>query len=117
MHPSTRLDVAPSIDRDGALAFLREMRRGAWRLRERAWDRDARIFVFEPSGLTRLASRRELEVLALVSRGASNYEAGWVLGLRDSTVCTYATELARQMGAVPIDLMAFGPLFERAERR
>jgi DNA-binding NarL/FixJ family response regulator len=104
---------ASAPERDDALAFLREIAGGRWRLAARKWDEGRRTLLFEPHERPRPASRRELEALALVSRGAANGEAGWVLGLRGSTVCMHATRLAQHMSAGILDLVALGPLLER----
>jgi DNA-binding NarL/FixJ family response regulator len=119
MH-TERVRVTPvlrELDRREVLAFLREISRGRWRLHERRWDEAARTLVFAPSDVPRIASRRELQVLALVARGASNLEAGYILGVGDTTVSTYANDLARALDARPIDLVAFGPLLARLDAR
>ncbi|MBZ0119082.1 MAG: hypothetical protein K8H88_18955 [Sandaracinaceae bacterium] len=109
--------IAPRIDPEQAMLFLRHSLEGRWRLGRRSWDELGRRFTFERHGAPRPVSRREAEALALVARGASNSEVGYVLGIRDTTACSYATSIATHVGVSVIDLVALGPLLELAERR
>lgn len=96
--------------------LLGETLDGGWVFAARHWRAGARVFELV-SARSRPLSPRARQVVALVSRGASNDEARHVLGLAESTVCEQLRATAERLRAHPLDLVALGPLFDWVERR
>src|SRR5690606_23688996 len=79
----------------------------------RSWCGDARIFEFVQIRAPRPLTPSERLVLGLVSRGAANGEAGYVLGIGSTTVSTHLAHITHRLNARVLDLVALGPLLER----
>lgn len=109
MSPFQPLEAPPDIVRDllaGRLVFA-----GA------SWEGEARVYDLVPRCEPSPLSAAERRVVALVSRGAANEEAGYVLGLAGTTVSMYLASAAKRLNARALDVLALGPLFERMEQR
>lgn len=82
----------------------------------RAWDGDVRVYRLAQRARDRPLTLAERNVVALLARGGSNAEVGYVLGIKESTVSTHIASACRSLNARVLDLVALGPLLEQVRR-
>lgn len=108
MHASSNI-TGPEI--------LQGLLEGRWVFEGGTWEGLSRIYRLRANDRPRPFTVSQRNVIALVARGATDKEAGYVLGLANTTVATYLAVVAKRLNAHVLDLPALGPLFEQMEQR
>src|SRR6185503_14260990 len=98
---------------DPAQMLVEGLFSGRWVFASRSWHGETRIFHFASQANGAPLTRADRNIVALVARGASNCEIGYMLGgIQPSTVSTYLSSVSLRLRARAIDFVALGPLLE-----